>query len=146
MIQAKPSSQRHFRGKPRPGRRVELSYQIVDAHETGPSLAAFTANIGIGGAFIVTNDPAPPGTRIAVSLAVPPSGQAPARTIVVQGEVRWICDAEPHDGEAGHASRARPPEPGMGVRFFGLGVDETLALNDYFATLSEIVARDDVAG
>jgi uncharacterized protein (TIGR02266 family) len=126
MIQAKREV-RHFRGKPRPGRRVELSYRVVDAHETGPEHVAHTTNIGIGGAFIVTRDPAPPGTRLSVALGVPPDGHK----VQVAGEVRWIADGDDD------------PVHGMGVRFSGLGADEVMALNDYFASLTSVAEHDD---
>src|SRR5262245_15944436 len=114
MFQAKREGARHFRGKPRPGRRVELRYKVVEAHETGPEQVAHTANIGIGGAFIVTADPPPPGSRLAVVLSSLPGG----RTITVKGDVRWISDGD------------EDPVHGMGVRFSGLGVDEVMALNE----------------
>jgi uncharacterized protein (TIGR02266 family) len=126
MIQTKREGQRHFRGKPRPGRRVEVKYQVVDPHETGPEQAAFTSNIGIGGAFIVTPDPAPPGSALHVLVTMPPGG----RRITVKGEVRWISDGD------------EDPVHGMGVKFSGLGVEETVALNEYFASLTETVDHD----
>jgi uncharacterized protein (TIGR02266 family) len=130
MIEAKREALRHFRGKPRPGRRVELRYRVVETHETGPEQIAYTSNIGIGGAFIVTADPAPPGSRLTLALGVPNHGDAP-RQITVKGEVRWISDGE------------EDPVHGMGVKFSGLQVDEVLALNDYFASLTETADIDD---
>src|SRR5260221_9093435 len=126
MIQAKREAQRHFRGKPRPGRRVEVTYQVVETHETGPEQSAFTGNIGIGGAFIVTSDPAPPGSALTVAFNVPPNGHK----ITVKGEVRWISDGD------------EDPVHGMGVKFSGLGVEETVALNEYFGSLTETVDHD----
>ncbi len=126
MLQAKREGARHFRGKPRPGRRVELSYRVVEKHETGPEHTAYTSNIGIGGAFIVTTDPAPPGSRLALALGMPGG-----RRVDVQGEVRWIADGEE---DAVH---------GMGVKFSGLGAEEVMALNDYFASLTVVAEHDD---
>jgi hypothetical protein len=123
MVQVSREGLRHFRGKPRPGRRVELRYQIVDPHDVGPLLSAFTRNIGIGGAFIATPDPAPPGARLTVQLALPPAGGASGREVAIQAEVRWIADG---DDERDH---------GMGVRFSGLSVDDTIVLNEYFSSL-----------
>ena len=125
MIQARREGQRHFRGKPRPGRRVELKYQVVDKHETGPELTAHTRNIGIGGAFIVTPDPAPPGSILSVALGLPAD-----RRVVVKGEVRWIADGD------------EDPVHGMGVKFSGLGVEDVVALNEYFGTLTETAEFD----
>jgi uncharacterized protein (TIGR02266 family) len=104
----------HFRGKPRPGRRVEVEY----ATEGKPARKAFTRNIGVGGAFIVTESPPPPGTAVALTLLVPHgSGR-----IGVSSEVRWVV--------------AEGEQTGMGVRFTALEVDELLELNEYFATLT----------
>jgi hypothetical protein len=130
MVQVKREAPRHFRGKPRPGRRVELHYRVVDAEDVGPEQVAYTRNIGIGGAFIVTADPAPPGSRISVELGVPVAGAAP-RNIAVRGEVRWIVDGEDD------------PVHGMGVKFTGLAVDEVIALNDYFGSITETADIDD---
>ena len=107
---------RHFRGKPRPGRRVELRFRTEDA---GP-FAAFTSNIGVGGAFVVTATPPEPGTRVHMTLTLPPTGHA----LQLEADVRW-------------ATRGTALMPaGMGVRFVGLEVDEILKLNEYFATLT----------
>ena len=104
----------HFRGKPRPGRKVDVEYVIEGSAPT----RAFTRNIGVGGAFIVTQAPSPPGTLMAVTLLVP---GGPGR-IVVRAEVRWaVPDGDPC---------------GMGVKFLALEVDELLELNEYFASLT----------
>src|SRR4051812_16598207 len=113
---------RHFRGKPRPGRKVEVRYQLIDQDgngEPGAELTAFTLNIGVGGAVIVTADPAPPGSELALSLSVPPSD----RRIPVKADVRWISDGDDD------------PVHGMGVRFHGLDVEQIHVLNEYFASL-----------
>jgi len=108
----------HFRGKPRPGRRVDVEYQI----DGGAVNRAFTRNIGVGGAFIVTQEPLPPGTPVKVTLLVP--GQGTGR-LTVDAEVRWAVP------------KALGDEPaGMGLRFLALEVDELLQLNEYFATLT----------
>jgi uncharacterized protein (TIGR02266 family) len=107
----------HFRGKPRPGRRVEVEYALpVD--DGKPPRRAFTRNIGVGGAFIVTESPPPPGTPVALTLLVPTGGGR----VAVAAEVRWIV--------------SEGAQPGMGVRFIDLEVDELLELNEYFATLT----------
>lgn len=106
----------HYRGKPRPGRRVEVSFTIVGDGAPPETHKAFTRNIGIGGAFVVTDTPARPGASLNLSIHVP---TAPT-PIEVEGEVRW--------------AGANPP--GMGVKFGGLGVEELLQLNEYFASLT----------
>jgi uncharacterized protein (TIGR02266 family) len=108
----------HFRGKPRPGRRVEVQYVIADAE----AQKAYTRNIGVGGAFIVTSTPERPGTSMTLSLNVPtaPGGQP----IQVKAEVRWNTSGD-----------AEEP-PGMGVKFYGLEVEQLLQLSEYFASLT----------
>jgi uncharacterized protein (TIGR02266 family) len=103
----------HFRGKPRPGRRVEVEYKLAG----GQPVRAHTRNVGVGGAFIVTTTPLPNGTILDVKLLVP-NGEG----LVVKAEVRWVVP----EGEW----------QGMGVKFASLEVDELLALNEYFASLT----------
>src|SRR5438105_10109294 len=60
----------HFRRKPRTGRRILVRYLVLDG-EDGVVESAVTHNIGVGGAFIATDDPAAPGSRLAIDLIVP---------------------------------------------------------------------------
>jgi uncharacterized protein (TIGR02266 family) len=110
----------HFRVKARRGRRMPVRYRSVGEGETGSEQRSFTRNIGVGGAFIETPDPAPPGTHLAVTLAL-----ENGPTIEVAAEVRWIVDGE---FDAVH---------GMGVKFSGLDAEQSHTLNNYFATLPE---------
>jgi len=119
----------HFRGKARQGRRVPVTYRIFSHGEAGPDLEATTRNIGVGGAFIETPDPAPPGTSLVVVLTLE-GGQR----IEVSAEVRWIVDG---DLDQVH---------GMGVKFLGLGPDELRTLNDYFASLPQAADLDELIG
>jgi len=107
----------HFRGKARPGRRVELAYRPADTPDAEP-VRAFTRNIGVGGAFIVSDEPAAVGTHLRISIKVPTSD----RPIEVRAEVRW--------------SSSEGGELGMGVKFEGLDVDQLLQLSEYFASLT----------
>ena len=107
----------HFRGKARPGRRVELEYRRADSPDDKPS-RAFTRNIGVGGAFIVTDDPYDVGTSVTVIIRVPTSDL----TIEVAAEVRWKATS----GE----------EIGMGIKFQHLEVEQLLQLSEYFASLT----------
>ncbi len=111
----------HFRGKPRPGRRVEVGFTAAD----GSARQAHTRNIGVGGAFVVTPAPEPPGTRLTLSVHVPTATEP----IQVRGEVRWVAPAGAEPG-------------GMGVRFDDLDVEALLQLNEYFASLT---GREEVA-
>ncbi len=131
MAESKRERRGHFRGKPRPGRRVEVRYRIVDKQdESGPEHLAFTKNIGVGGAFILTPDPSPPGSNLQIALQVP----ATRGPIEVNGEVRWIVDGKHDEPEREH---------GMGVKFNGLDVEQLLALNDYFGSLTDTVDHDE---
>ena len=109
----------HFRGKPRPGRRVRVSFVSASNHgSSAPPQSAHTRNIGVGGAFIVTSAPPPVGTQVRLTIEMP-NGQP----LEVRAEVRWH-------------GRPEPDQPGMGVRFAGLDVDQLLLLNEYFASLT----------
>ncbi len=128
-----PSRRHHFRRQPRPGRVVPVRYAIVDGAigARGPLVEASTLNIGVGGAFICTDDPPPPGTALWVVLQLPAERARGAATIEIKADVRWIADGD--DDE----------EHGMGVRFTGLG-DEALALlNDWFASLTPTLDHDE---
>ena len=94
------------------------------------SSAPITKNIGVGGAFIITPDPSPPGTSLQIALQVP----ATSRAIEVRGEVRWIVDGKHDEPEAEH---------GMGVKFAGLDVEQLMALNEYFASLTSTMDHDE---
>ena len=122
-----PSHAGHFRRQPRTGRRVSVEYALIERGEARPLVRAYTTNIGVGGAFIASADPAPPGTQLILQIAVPPT----RRIVELQGEVRWIADG---DLDAVH---------GMGVRFRGLDEEKLLVLNEYFATLSATIDHDD---
>jgi uncharacterized protein (TIGR02266 family) len=116
MPQDRRERRSHYRGKPRPGRRVEVDFTAAG----GELQHAYTRNIGVGGAFVVTETPPRPGTALTMALHVPTATDP----IEVAGEVRW-AGADP---------------PGMGVKFGDLGVEELLQLNEYFASLT---GRDD---
>jgi uncharacterized protein (TIGR02266 family) len=129
MAESKRERRGYFRGKPRPGRRVEVRYRTTDDTGAGEHLA-FTKNIGVGGAFILTPEPLPPGTGLSIALNVP-SARHP---VEVTAEVRWIVDGKHDEPEREH---------GMGVKFNGLDVDQLLALNEYFASLTSTVDHDE---
>jgi uncharacterized protein (TIGR02266 family) len=117
----------HFRGKARAGRRVELTYETIDerGHETCDSIEGVTSNIGVGGAFILKDEPFEIGTRLRIKLRVP-TAELP---IAVEGEVRWVVTAAQNQHGAG-----------MGVKFYGLDVEALLKLSEYFASLTGVDA------
>jgi len=102
---------RHFRGKARPGRVVPVKFRgDADAEW----VRADTRNIGVGGAFIVSQLVQPIGSLVTVELTLPDTDQ----TFSLPAVVRWAS------------------VDGMGVQFMGVDVDVLLELNDYFATLT----------
>jgi uncharacterized protein (TIGR02266 family) len=106
-----------------------VRYKVASS---GEEHSAFTKNVGVGGAFILTPAAPPPGTRLTLTLELP----SPAEPVEVGAEVRWIVAA--HEGQPG-SSR----EPGMGVKFDPLEVEQLLMLNGYFGSLTETVDVDD---
>jgi uncharacterized protein (TIGR02266 family) len=129
MAESKRERRNHFRGKSRPGRRVKVRYRILDQGELSEEYRAVTKNVGIGGAFVLTTDPAPPGASVQLILEVPTE-----RPIEIHGDVRWIVDGK-HDEPDG--------EHGMGIKFSSLDVDQLLALNEYFASLTATLDIDE---
>ena len=103
----------HFRGKARPGRRLPIRFRA--SGHTG-WVDAETRNIGVGGAFIVSQLVQPAGSQIAVEVTLPTTD----RTFALPAVVRWAAG------------------DGMGVQFVGVDVDVLLELNDYFATLTGV--------
>ncbi len=130
VAESKRERRGHFRGKARPGRRVEVRYRVIEHGQLSEEQRAYTKNIGVGGAFIITPDPSPPGTALHIALQVPAS----SRPIEVRGEVRWIIDGKHDEPEAEH---------GMGVKFAGLDVEQLMALNEYFASLTSTMDHDE---
>ena len=97
----------------------------------GGELSAHTKNIGVGGAFIVTAQPAKVGSFVRLVVDVPADQPGGGMPIEVRAEVRWVV-----------AEASPAHEAGMGVRFTGLDVDQLLALNEYFASLPATVDHD----
>jgi uncharacterized protein (TIGR02266 family) len=114
MAESQKSEKRtHFRGKARPGRRIDLTYRTAD----GELYSAVTRNIGVGGAFILTDTPEAAGASLSLQLQLPNVDNP----IVVDCEVRWSTTGD---------------ESGMGVKFENIDVEALLALNEYFASLT----------
>lgn len=110
----------HPSGGFRSARSVDARFRVLgpDATPQGPHHAVRTSNLGAGGAFLVTDDPRPVGTRVWIELLLP----APARGLITTGEVRWLRDSE------------EDPVRGMGVKFDKLSDDDLLVLGDFLAT------------
>ena len=101
----------HFRGKARPGRVLPLKFRAPPHTAWVP---AQTANIGVGGAFIVSPLVQPVGSALSLELTLPTTEQ----TFLLPSVVRWSSVT------------------GMGVQFVGVDVDVLLELNDYFSSLT----------
>jgi uncharacterized protein (TIGR02266 family) len=101
----------HFRGKARPGRVLAIRFRTA-GHTAW--VAAETRNIGVGGAFIVSQHIQPVGAQVTLELSLPTSDQV----FVLPAVVRW--SAAGADG-------------GMGVQFVGVDIDVLLELNEMFA-------------
>ncbi|MBT8492031.1 MAG: PilZ domain-containing protein [Deltaproteobacteria bacterium] len=108
---------KHFRGSARPGRRIDIKFRDKGTQDEHQS--AITRNIGVGGAFIVTEERPDAGRLLELLIAMPDKSE----DLVVDAEVRWVTDGE--QGTKG----------GIGVKFMDLDVPSLLALSDYFATL-----------
>lgn len=119
---------KHFRGSARPGRRIDIEFRM--SGERGDHLRAITRNIGVGGAFIVTEERPTPGDRLELVIAMPDRRDP----LLVDAEVRWVTDGQ--DGTKG----------GLGVKFIDLDVPSLLALSDYFANLASPAAGETEGG
>jgi uncharacterized protein (TIGR02266 family) len=129
MAESKRERRDHFRGKPRNGRRVQVRYRVLEHGQLSDEQRAWTKNVGIGGAFVLTTDPAPPGTAVQLTLEVPAH-----KPIEIRGNVRWIVDGKHDEPDGDH---------GMGIKFSSLDVDQLLALNEYFASLTATLDIDE---
>ncbi len=98
----------------RAGGDVECIYRLILAGREGPPIRSRTRNIGVGGAFVVTDRPPPIGTQLTLALIVHDSPRRPPWTLELRGEVRW------QKGE----SNVVGEEAGMGVVFYGLDVEQ----------------------
>ena len=127
MVDATKKS--HYRGKARRGRRVTVHYRVLAHGELLPEVRAQTRNIGVGGAFIESTDPSPPGTRLVVTLTL-----EGGMLLDAQAEVRWIMDGD------------EDPFTGMGIKFLGLDPNEQRQLNEYCASLPTTDDLDDLLG
>ncbi len=117
--QDRHEKRRHFRGKARPGCRVDVTYR--PAADDVPMVAAVTRNLGVGGAFIVTEQPEAVGTELIIHIVIPCDAPSEPEVIAVKGEVRWTSETD---------------EAGMGVVFLDVPVDGVLKLSEYFASLT----------
>jgi hypothetical protein len=93
-----------------------VQYALLDAEgRPGELHRTETRNLGVGGAFVVTETPPPVGTRLLLRLG--------AGLPDVEGEVRWV---------------AQPPhERGIGVRFVPMSPADLLALVSFLGPVTD---------
>jgi Tfp pilus assembly protein PilZ len=103
----------HFR---KDGRRpLSLPVQVRQGHATDASpYQAELIDLGMGGAFVCTETPAPIGTALVLTISAPTAWEP----LEVNAEVRWLGDDSPD----------RPQ--GFGVHFLPMNSTEAAALYD----------------
>jgi uncharacterized protein (TIGR02266 family) len=106
-----------------PRYRVSVSVGVVMA--SGEVEEHRLEDISLGGAFVQTTSPAPPGSFIRLKLPMA-GGEAP---LTLMGSVVHVIDI------AGAETRARAP--GMGVQFDGMSPDAQLKLHRFVETVLE---------
>ena len=113
-----PKSRDHFRGKPRPERRVPIRYAVAG----GTDVESSTKNIGVGGTFILTAHPPEVGSILRVTLPLA-NGSPP---LIIDGaEVRWSLTGT-------------SKEPGMGVRFPTLDAEKLMTLTEFLDSFVDL--------
>jgi len=96
----------------------------VDCVADDTFLYASIANISEMGIFVKTTDPLPIGTKLALQFA--PPGYEPFKLI---GDVAWLNRLR-DDGDN--------PNPGMGIRFVALTLDERERLVEIIRTIAYV--------
>ena len=100
-----------------------MVYRRVDGQVTRAGTdqsSTVTANIGVGGAFLLSDCPEPVGTELEVYIRVP----GEVNELVLRADVRWTC--APSESQSA----------GMGLQFEPLEVAALLLLREYFSTLA----------
>jgi type IV pilus assembly protein PilZ len=108
-------------------RRSHDRYSVtwaVDCVAEDTFLYASITNISAMGIFVRTIDPLPVGTRIELSFA--PPGHEPFQ---LEGLVQWINAVRPNGDN---------PNPGMGIRFVELGLDDRERLVEVIRTIAYV--------
>jgi type IV pilus assembly protein PilZ len=96
----------------------------VDCVADDTFLYASIANISAMGIFVKTTDPLAVGSRLVLSFS--PPGYKPFK---LEGQVAWVNQLRP-DGDN--------PNPGMGVRFVNLGLDDRERLVEVIRTIAYV--------
>jgi type IV pilus assembly protein PilZ len=99
--------------------RVEVTW-AVDCETEETFLYASIANISAMGIFVRTTEPLTVGTEVTLRFAPPSLPEA----FVLRGHVQWINRA------------AGSPNPGMGIRFLELTLDDRERIVDAIRTIA----------
>lgn len=124
---------------PAASRRAEERLEVrwaVDCASDETFLYAYITNVSSLGLFVRTDRPLPIGTRI--QLAFTPNGCEPFE---LRGEVAWINPIR--EGHELLRDGNPNPNPGMGVRFLDLALEDRERLVDAIRTIA-YVRGDDV--
>ena len=108
-------------------RRSHDRYEVqwnVDCVASDTFLYASITNISEMGIFVHTTEPLAVGMRLVMSFS--PPGHEPFK---LDGVVAWVNRVRP-DGDN--------PNPGMGVRFVGLGLDDRERLVEVIRTIAYV--------
>lgn len=108
--------------------RLDVSWSVDCASEE-TFLYAYITNVSSLGLFVRTEHPLPVGTRVHLTFA--PDGCGPFELL---GEVAWINP---------HIPGGQNPNPGMGVRFVDLNLDDRERLVDAIHTIAYVRGDDD---
>jgi len=86
--------------------RIPIQLKVNMEYPNNHYLFEYSSNLSQSGIFIQTDDPLSPGTHVHLQFSLPDQ-----HLIRTRGEVIWVND----DDES---------EPGMGVKFLGLSVED----------------------
>jgi type IV pilus assembly protein PilZ len=103
--------------------RVDVTW-AVDCVADDTFLFASIANISQMGIFVRTVEPLPVGTRL--NLTFEPPGY---QSFKMQGAVAWVNHVKPGGDN---------PNPGMGIRFVGLTLDQREQLVEIIRTIAYV--------
>jgi type IV pilus assembly protein PilZ len=117
---------------PAGSRRAEERLDVrwaVDCASDDTFLYAYITNVSSLGLFVRTELPLPIGTRVQLTFAPEPACEA----FELLGVVAWINP---------HRPAGQNPNPGMGIRFIDLGLEDRERLVDAIRTIAYVRGDD----
>lgn len=126
-------SERRDSHAPAASRRAEERLEVrwaVDCASAETFLYAYITNVSSLGLFVRTEHPLPVGTRMQLTFA--PEGCGPFE---LRGEVAWINPRR---------ENGTNPNPGMGVRFLDLALEDRERLVDAIHTIAYVRGEEPV--